>query len=166
MADLTKNVLPNMAPRGSKNSWIIKDGVTLGVGALVEIDATGYLTHWSSGLGTAVTFVGILIGGDSRLDDGVIIGETSDSPSPRGLVDTSGPTLTGRTVAGTPTLAKVGDLVWCADSDPANLTLTDPGAEAPVGWLSDFRTATDHDVTLFTPEEWLAGVADNTWIAA
>jgi hypothetical protein len=65
-------------------------------------------------------------------------------------------------VGGSPTIANVGALVYCPDSNPANLTKTDT-TNPPVGWLKRFRSATDCDVQLFTPAEWHAGDAGAAW---
>lgn len=154
MADQTTNKFRNFRPRGGTVSQEIADGVTIGIGALVQIQS-GKLNHWDkSGI-----FLGVLINGDSRLDDGVITGESSDRFPPRGTVDISGVTLTGVAVANA---TAAGALVHCADSDPANLT-TATAQEPPIGYISDFRSASDCDVTFFTPSEFLAGIAGATW---
>jgi len=144
-------------PNAGVSSYVIADGVTLYEGQLVQLKA-GYLDHWDK----TGQFVGILVGGDDRAGDGVIIGETSDTPPPEGRVNESGVILMHVAVGGTPTIADVGALIYCNDSDVANLTKTD-AANAVVGRLVRFRSASDCDVQLFTPAEHLAGEADATW---
>jgi hypothetical protein len=144
-------------PNAGVSSYVIADGVTLYEGQLVQLKS-GYLDHWDK----TGQFVGILVGGDDRAGDGVIIGETSDTPPPEGRVNESGVILMHVAVGGTPTIADVGALVYCNDSDVANLTKTD-AANAVVGRLVRFRSASDCDVQLFTPAEHLAGEADATW---
>ena len=163
MADRTADIIHKTSPRAGRESFIIADGVAIGIGALVQLEG-GYLNHWSSA--KANTFLGIMIGGKDRANDGVITGETSDTPAVEGYVDSSGVPLMHMDIGGSPTQAKVGDLVYCADSDTASMTLTDPtGDNPPVGRVVRYRTADDVDVQLFTPAEYHAGIADNTWIA-
>ena len=158
MADRTLNNTDyKWKPRATGKAFPITDAITIGLGALVQLEA-GYLNHWDETGG----FQGILINGDSRLDDGVIVGNTTDTPPPEGRVDVSGATIYGLTIAGTPTQAKVGDLVYSADSDLASVTFTDT-TNPPIGWCSRYTSATDQDLTLFTPEEHAAGIADATW---
>lgn len=160
MADLAADFLHKTRPRSGRDAYIIADGVSIPIGAFVQTQ-NGYLNHWDE----TGEFQGVLIGGDDRLGDGVFTGETSDTPPPEGRVDNSGVILMHvATLAGTPTQAKVGDLVFCATSNPADLTLTDT-TNPPIGVLDYFRSATDVDIRLFTPTEFLAGIADGTWNA-
>ncbi len=158
MADATAKKIWKSRVRGH-GSYPIADGVTLHEGQLVQLES-GYLNHWDE----TGSFLGILLGGDDRAKDGVLLGETSDTPPPEGRVDETGVVLTHLSIGGSPTQAKVGNLVFCADSDVANLTLTDT-TNPPVGYMSRYRSATDVDVTLFTPGEHMAGIADATWNA-
>jgi hypothetical protein len=157
MADQSTKKILKTQPRAGMHAYRIANGVTLYEGQLVQLES-GYLNHWDE----TGQFLGILIGGASRANDGVIIGETSDAIPPEGYVDESGLILMHVAVGGTPTIADVGALVWCADSDTANLTKTDT-TDPPVGRLVRFRSVTDCDVQLFTPTEWLAGDAGTAW---
>jgi hypothetical protein len=157
MADASAKQIHKTRPNSGVGSYVIADGVTLYEGQLVQLQS-GYLNHWDK----TGQFLGILVGGDDRAGDGVIIGETSDTPPPEGRVNESGVVLMHVAVAGTPTIADVGGLVYANDSDVANLTKTD-AANAVVGRLVRFRSASDCDVQLFTPAEHLAGEADATW---
>ena len=157
MADATAKKIHKTRPNSGVGSYVIADGVTLYEGQLVQLQS-GYLNHWDK----TGQFLGILVGGDDRAGDGVIIGETSDANPPEGRVDESGVVLMHVAVAGTPTIADVGALVYCGDSDVASLTKTD-AANAVVGRLVRFRSASDCDVQLFTPAEHAAGIADATW---
>jgi hypothetical protein len=158
MADATAKKIHKTRARAGRDSFPIADGVTVYEGMLAQLES-GYLNHWDE----TGEFLGIVLGGDDRASDGVLTGETSDTPPPEARVDTSGVVLMHLdSVAGTPTAAKVGDLVFCADSDTDNLTLTDT-TNPPVGILIRYRSATDVDVQLFTPAEHMAGIADATW---
>lgn len=157
MADLANRTVHQTRPRAGAGSYPIADGVTIPEGALVQMQS-GYLNHWDE----TGQFIGIIVGGDDRLGAGVLTGETSDTPPPEGRVDESGVTLMHMPVAGSVTQANVGALVYCADSDPANFTITDT-TNPPVGRLVRFRSVSDCDVELFTPAEWLAGDAGATW---
>lgn len=157
MADRTTNKIYKTLGGDGTHSWPIADGVTIGVGALVQLES-GYLNHWNE----AGVFAGLMLGGDARAGDAVFIGETSDSPPPRGIVDISGRIVSGVAVAGSVTIADQGALVYCADSDMANLTKTDT-TNPPVGVLLTVRSASDCDVKLFSLAEHLAGNAGATW---
>lgn len=163
MADRTTNKTPpySSQPRSGTASYIVANGVSLGIGALVQLEG-GYLDHWD---GTGDYFVGILVGGGGRhATTDVVVGNTSATPPVEGIVDESGRILAHVAVAGTVAQTDVGALVYCADSDVASLTKTD-AANKVVGRLVRFRSTSDCDVQLFTPAEWLAGVASGTWLA-
>jgi len=51
-----------------------------------------------------------------------------------------------------------GSNVYLTDSDYVNLTLDDSTPVNPVGWMSRYMSATDVDVTLFTPTQFLCQV--------
>lgn len=162
MSDATARAIRKITPRGGTHSYPITDGLTIYEGMLAQLES-GYINHYD-GSGVTKPFVGIVIGGKDRARDGVLLGETSDLPPPEAIIDESGGTLQHVAVGGTPSQADVGCLIYCADSDIANLTKTDT-TKPPVGRLVRFRSVTDCDVELFTPAEWLAGVADGTWLA-
>lgn len=157
MADASAKTIHKTRPNSGVGSYVIADGVTLYEGQLVQLES-GYLNHWDK----TGKFLGILVGGDDRAGDGVIIGETSDTPPPEGRVNESGVVLMHVAVAGSPTIADVGGLIYCGDSNVGSLTKTD-AANAVVGRLVRFRSASDCDVQLFTPAEHAAGIADATW---
>lgn len=159
-ANQSANALRKTATRGRgtypiANASVVYPGMFAGL-------KSGYLDHYDAG--TTTTFLGIVLAGDDRVLDGVFTGNTSDSPPPEARVDESGPVLMHVAVGGTPSQADVGQLVYCATSNPADMTKTD-NAKPPVGWLKRFRSVTDCDVQLFTPSEWLTGVASGTWLA-
>jgi len=153
MADVTARATRRSHPAGGVMSAPIADGVTVYEGMLVALEA-GYANHWADGANDV--FAGVLLGGDDRANDGILLGETADSPVPEARIDISGVTLMHLDILGTPTQAVVGDLVYCGTSNPADMTTNSSGRTHPIGWLSRFRSATDVDVTLFTPSEMLA----------
>jgi hypothetical protein len=155
MTDQAVHVIRKTEPRADTESGIIADGVTLYIGMLAQYEG-GYLNHWDE----TDQFAGLVIGGKDRARDGVLLGETSDTPPPEAII-AKGATLMHVAVANA-TQAYVGQLVWCADSNVSGLTITDT-TNPPVGRLKRFRSATDCDVQLFTPEEWLAGDAGAGW---
>jgi len=149
MTDLSVRRTIENHERGRERQ-IIANSVVLVEGALVGLQS-GYLNHWANGANDH--WLGLCIGGDDRANDGVLTGNTSDTPPPHGLVDTSGRVLMHLdSVGGTPTQAKTGDLVYAASSNPDDLTLTSTGSH-PIGRLQYYRSATDVDVELFTPAE-------------
>lgn len=155
MADLGANRVHKTSPRSGYDAYPIANGVTLYPGALVALEG-GYLNHWADGANDV--FVGIALGDAVGISPGAALtGNTSASPIPEARVDQSGVTLMHLdSVGGTPTQAKVGDLVYSADSDTDSITLTIGALNHPIGYMSKFRSATDVDITLFTPAEMLA----------
>lgn len=156
MSDQAAKVIRKTSVRGT-GSYPIANGVVVYEGMLAQLES-GYINHWDQ----TGTLLGIVTGGDDRAKDGVLTGNTSDTPPPEARVDESGVTLMHVAVGGTPSQATVGALIYCADSNPANLTKTDT-THPPVGWLKRYRSTSDCDVQLFTPAEFLAGIASNAW---
>lgn len=148
-------VVHKTSPRSGYNSYPIANGVTLTPGDLVSLEG-GYLNEWADGANDV--FVGIVIGDALGISPGgALTGNTGVTPVPEARVDQSGVTLMHLdSVGGTPTQANVGDLVYSADENVASITLTIGALNHPIGYMSKFRSATDVDVTLFTPAEMLA----------
>lgn len=154
MADTAANVYPTSQRDDGTNAWPIANGITMYHGMLVGLEG-GYANHWADGANDV--FAGLCVGGDARANDGVLTGNTSDTPPPEAHVDTSGLILEHMdSVAGTPAQAKVGDLVYCGSSNIDDLTLNSSGRNHPIGILWRYRSATDVDVKLFTPQGMLA----------
>ena len=155
MVDVTARKTLATKTRSGRSAYPIADGVTLFEGALVGLEG-GYLNHWADGANDV--FVGIVLGDALGVSPGAALtGDTSGTPVPEARVDDSGVTLLGLdSVDGTPTAAKVGDVVYCTTSNTDALTLTAGALNHPVGFMSAFRSATDVDVTLFTTAEHLA----------
>ena len=156
MADLAANSFIETRPRAGRDAGRIADGVTLYAGALVGLES-GLVNHWADGANDV--FLGIVLGGDDRAGDGIIIGETSDTLPPEAHIDTSGVVLMHLdSVAGqgATTIANQGDLVYCATSNPDDMTLVSSGHTHPIGFVLRWRATDDIDVQLFTPAEMLA----------
>ena len=158
MADRTTDAFYETRPNSGRDSFVIANTVTLAAGTLVQMEG-GYANHWDE-TGSTDIFMGIAIGGDdSASTDGTWLGDTSGppAPDPEVHIDTSGVTMVGVTLAGTVTQAKVGiTFVYCADSDPDNMTLNASGKTYAIGILYRFLTSTTGDVKLFTPQEYIA----------
>jgi len=156
MTNPTVNVVHKTSARAGHNSYPIANGVTLYAGQLIGI-AGGYANAWADG--AAEVFGGICLGDAQGIaPGGALTGNTSGTPIPQVRIDESGVTLRRlAAIGGTPTQAKVGDLVYAADGNSLTaITLTIGALNHPIGYLSKFRSATDADVTLFTPSEMLA----------
>lgn len=153
MADKAANTIYECLQRGETDSFALANGVTFYLGMFCNIES-GYLNHWNDD-GTS-SFCGVLVRCDSRLNDGVYTGNTSDTPPPEGSVNTSGMTLVGVPVAGA---TAVGELVYCADSDPANMLVESSGRNDPIGVIKRFVSASDCDVKLFS---WMEHLAQQT----
>lgn len=144
MTNPTANVQWDHRNRG-RLAVLVDDGVQLYAGELVGVpDADGLLDHWDN-VATS-RFLGIL------LED--VLGDESEGVM--GKVDTSGITLANVAVAGTPTQAKLFEKVYCADGNITGLTMTATTSPA-IGYLSRYVSASDCDVTLFTPAEAMGG---------
>lgn len=155
MADpTTARTIPSR-PNAGKDAYPIANGVTLFEGALVGLVA-GYLDFWDDGANSV--FAGICEGAGVGIDpnSGALTGDTSATPVPEARVDESGAILVVTDLGGTPSQAKVGDLVYSADGNLSSLTLTIGALNHPIGFLKKFRSTTDVDVQLFTPAEFLA----------
>jgi len=160
MADLAAHLVLETKPGPTVPGQLsapIADAVTLYAGALVGLEG-GYANHWADGANDV--FAGIVVNGDiDASTTNVYLGDITPAA---GLVTPEVSIATGVTlmhldsVGDTPTQAKVGDLVYCNTSNVADMTLNASGMTHPIGWLSRFRSATDVDVTLFTPSEMLA----------
>ena len=155
MADLAASTIHKTQPRSGYNAYPIADGITLYPGALVALEG-GYLNHYADGANDV--FVGIVLGDAVGISPGgALTGDTTASPVPEARVDQSGVTLMHlASVTAASAQSNVGDLVYCSTSNTDDMTLTEAGRTHPVGYLSKFRSATDVDVTLFTPAEMLA----------
>lgn len=155
MVDVTTSKVHKTQPRSGYASYPIADGVTLYPGALVGLEG-GYLNHYADGANDV--FVGVVIGDALGISPGAALtGDTSATPVPQARVDQSGVTLMHlASVDGTPSQAKVGDVVYCGTSNVDDITLTVGSRLHPIGYLSAFRSTSDVDVTLFTPAEMLA----------
>jgi hypothetical protein len=145
MADRTFNKVYRSEERGMR-SMIVKNAVQLYGGMLVgSATADGFIDVWNN-VATTI-FWGLL------LQD--VLGATGATPPATGRVNTAGVTLKGVAVAGTPTQAKIGSPVYSQTSNPDDMTMTAATSRA-IGLLVAFRTASDCDVQLFTPVEFLA----------
>tara|TARA_R110000782_G_scaffold253743_1_gene341946 strand:- start:27118 stop:27609 length:492 start_codon:yes stop_codon:yes gene_type:complete len=159
MTNPTVSVLHKTQTRSGFNAYPIANGVTLHVGQLVGLVA-GYLNTWDDG--AASVFAGIVLGDAMGIAPGAamlgVVPAATGTVIGEARVDESGVTLMHlAAIGGTPTQAKVGDLVYAADGNSLTaITLTAGSLNHPIGYLSKFRSATDSDVTLFTPAEMLA----------
>ena len=150
MSDPTANVVHETMPRGQR-AVVVANAIQIYAGALVGVldggSTPGYLDFYDD---TETTrFLGL------ALEDK--LGDTSATPPVKCRVDTSGVTLVGLdSVDGDPSQAKVGELVYCETGNTDDMTMTDPGTSPAIGILTRFGSATDCDVSLFTPEEFAA----------
>lgn len=146
MANPSANTVLETRPRAGREAYIITNGTQLYAGALIGLLSTGYVGFWADG--ASDVFLGICLAD--------ALGDTTASPPVEARVDTEGRTVKGLTIGGTPTQAKVGDPVYSADGNITSLTLTIGVLNHPIGYMSRYTSATDVDVTFFTPTEMLA----------
>lgn len=149
MADRTVNNIYETSGK-DRRRVPITTAITLPIGTLVQEEG-GYANHYD---GTN-SFLGLVVGGENTNSDGEPVGDTSLSPVPSVFVDTSGPIVKGIPVTGASAITTIGEHVYCNDSDLDNATLTQPGSDYPIGFITGWRSATDVDVQLYTPAEHL-----------
>ena len=148
MADRTTNTL--YESKGMDRLAVpAANSVALPVGTLVQIES-GFANHYD---GTN-PLIGIVLGGENLSTAGVPTGDTSLTPDAAVYVDASGPVITGIPVASS---TVIGVPVYCDDSDLANATVTQPGTDAPIGYIVGWRSASDVDVKLFAPDVHVLG---------
>jgi len=161
MTDRTTPKIIVTRPSSGRDAFPIANAVRLAPGTLVQL-SSGYADHWDDA-GAGSTFMGVAIAGENSGnaatdDPSTWLGDTSGlpAPDPEVHVDTSGVILMHlASLAGTVTQATVGDLVYSADSDTDSLTQDSSGRTNPIGFIIRWRSATDVDVQLFTPAEFL-----------
>lgn len=149
-ADTTLPLATQARPR--QRPYVIKNSQAMYRRALCGLDADGVLIPWADSA-LALRWKGIFDNWDRA---GVTAGNTSATPAIRGIVDVGGPMLYGVDVAGVSTRASIGEPVYAPTDNYADLTLTPTAFVKPIGVLDDFRTTSDMDVRLFTPEEYHA----------
>lgn len=154
MANLAAKTVLKTRPNAGTGAYIMADGVTFYEGMLCGLNTSGYLIHWADG--ASDIFIGIVTGGDDRAKDGVLTGETSDTPPTEARVDESGVVLMHLSIGGSPAQSSVGDKVYCGTSNVADMTVNSSGKNQAIGWVKRYRSATDVDVQLFKPSEKLA----------
>ena len=162
MADRTTDLIIVTRPSSGRDAFPIENAVTLAAGTLLQLQ-NGRANHWDDS-GSNDIFLGIAISGDDGgSTDGSWLGDTSGDPDPDPEVgvDTSGATLMHlASVAGpegvAPIQTDVGRVVYCPDSDTDNITTVSTTNTNVIGFIIRFRSATDVDVRLFSPSEWLA----------
>lgn len=159
MADRTANKIYE-TKSSARLPFPIANGVALPIGTLVQ-EESGFANHFDGSIGH--TLLGIVVGGENEDANGVPTGDTSLSPDPTVYVDCSGPVLCNVPVASS---TVIGALVYTPDSDLDNLTITQAGAEQPVGYIVGWRSASDADVKLFTPSEHKAATTAPATLSA
>lgn len=142
MANLTANTVIKTASRGTR-AYVVRNGVQLYAGALVCLDADGFLTNCADTAG--FRFVGVL------LED--VLGNTSATPPVEGRVDTSGLVLLNRDVFVVSAQSDVNSLVYTTTGNPADMTLTATTNLKAVGYVTRWYSSTKCDVQLFTDAE-------------
>lgn len=139
--------------RGSQ-TYVVKNAQALYRGGLLGLDANGLLVPWDD-TAVAQRFAGVMDGWHPQVGSSGVItqGNTSASPPVRGIV-LKGCRLNGVDVAGVTARANIGEPVYGTTDNITDLTLTPTAFVKPIGKLDDFRTTSDMDVKLFTPEEY------------
>ena len=141
-------------------SYTVKNGITIYAGALVGIDPnSGYLQNWNED-SAAIRFVGLadprLVPTTLGVTPDSVLGDTSATDPPKCEVNESGPILEEVAVAGA-VQSSVGAPVYASDEN--TLTMSATSNVGAIGRLAAFRSASDCDVQLFTPNDYM-GVQD------
>lgn len=145
MADLTKDTPRRTRQRRYNNGHVLTNAVTVYAGSFIGlVRSTGRATKWADTAG--LEFLGYAERG--------AVGDTSASPPVEVEVNEEGQVLEGVTVTGGSAITDNGDFVYAADD--GLLTLTPTVNVGPIGKVLRWRTSTNCDVRLFTPEEYQA----------
>lgn len=166
MAALTANKTNlDHSSRGETDVFVIKNSQTMYLDGLCGLDANGVIIPWDD---TAIThrFLGPLRSFERALYNGAVVtaGNTSLTPPHRGVVRIDGRKINKVDVTGVSDRTSIGEPVYCASDNVADMTLTPTDFVKPVGRLVDFISATDQSVELFTPAEYAAYGSIGHWI--
>jgi hypothetical protein len=144
MSNLVRDRIHNTRSNAGRRSYVLADGVTFYGGALVGVNAAGYLAKWADTAGHH--FAGVLLEGG--------VGDTSANPPTEGRVDTSRVTLESVPVA---SLAQsdVGALVYCTTDNVDDLTLSAGTNVSAIGTVVRFVDPGIGDVQLFDSAKYL-----------
>lgn len=149
MANLTRRATYGTEVRAGRDSWPIADGVTLFPGALVGVNAAGYLDKWSDTAG--MILAGILLAGNPDVNP--LTGSTSTTPNPEGRVNVNGDYIRDVPIA-TLTQAGVNSKVYCTtDNLEEDCTLTAASNVGEIGIVTRFRSAGRGDIQLYSHSE-------------
>lgn len=145
MGALTANVVHKTQPRAGRDSYVIKNAVTLYAGALVGTDANGFLDKWADT--TGLKFAGVVLANAT--------GNTSASPKTEARVNSEGLYLRNVTLASV-AQSDVNSLVYCTSDNIADITLSAATNVKAIGWIVRYVGTNTCDIQLFTPAEHLA----------
>lgn len=145
-------------PRGQP-SYKVANGVTIYTGALVGLNASGYLDNWDNEAG--MLFKGLAIGGNpgingSGANESSVTGNTSATRPPEMLVDESGKILKSQTVTGVSAQGDESDKVFASDEN--TFTLTPTTNVKAVATVQRWHSSTTADIKLMTPGEYEASL--------
>jgi hypothetical protein len=144
MANLTgPSPYTRTAPRGGTRSFVVKNATTLYAGALVGLDANGFLDRWADTAGHR--FMGVCTQ--------TVTGNTSATPAVEAIVDVSGVTLVDVPISGTFVQGDVRQRVYCSTDNPADMAKGQTTQVGAIGQAIRFKSAGIGDVKLYTPEE-------------
>lgn len=162
MADLTTPFFYNTRGRGSvaRNPYPVENAQVIYVGALVGLNAGGFLIHWGPDV-AANRFLGYAVAhgeavDQDDLDNGRVTGDSSATPDPDLVVNEGGDTLERISVVGVAGQLDVGAGVFATDDQ--TFTLTPPTLAEFIGRVVRFHSGTIVDVELVTPAEYEASV--------
>ena len=130
----------------ARSAYAMTTSTTIYANSLVGVNDAGFVVPWAD---TAnYEFVGLAL---ARSCTRALL----SSPAEQVRVDTSGVIIRSATVAAA-VQGSVGELVYCATDNPADLVLSGPSNVGPIGHVIRFVSAGVADVQLFTPGEHLA----------
>lgn len=147
MTALAANANVVTAPRARTRSYVVASGTTVYANSLVGLNTSGLLVPWADTAG--FKWLGLAL---KKV--------TGSSALERCEVDVSGAYLNNVDVAGVTARTDLDSVrVYCADDNYATLSTTPTAVVGAIGRLVDFRSTSDMDIRLVTPEEYELGVS-------
>lgn len=152
MANLTMDVqLKLKEDPGARcpRSFQITNALQLYTGSYVRL-ASGRLTQYDGATGSVIVGYVEAPTRDVSITSGSttvapLLGNTSATPVPEAQVETGSHILNKYAVTGVTAITDVGSLVYLASDDNV-LTLTQPNASKPLGWITRWYATTSCDV--------------------
>lgn len=130
-------------PSSGRDAYALTTSTTIHANSFVGVNDAGFVKPWAN---TAnFEFLGLCL-------EAVASGAALSTPPEQCRIDTSGVTIRNATLTGVGQ-GDVGELVYCATDNPADLTTTATTNVGAIGYIVRYVASNTCDVRLFTPSE-------------